>query len=296
MRLLVVTNGFPPRGHWGTEFYTFQLVKGLLARGVEIAVLHPERTGSKARYTLETVDQDGMPIYLLHNPGDPGKGFSDSYQNSAVEGLFAGVLDEFKPDLVHFTYLLWGLSARLPAVAAERGVRSVVTLTDYGLICHRGQMYNHELTRCFGPHPADVCARCIREPSRYEGTWAQVAGKRLAVRTFAALGGMNLVVTASELEERERVVRESLESVGHFIAPTRVLEQAFSGFGVPAEKLTRLCYAIDTTVLERARAGRPLGYHKNLLSGRQHFLRLNSGVEVSHVATLVPRCRGSGSI
>ena len=53
MKILVVSNGFPPRGQWGTEYYTHQLVSGLVERGHEVAVLHPERDGSRSRYTLE---------------------------------------------------------------------------------------------------------------------------------------------------------------------------------------------------------------------------------------------------
>jgi len=57
VRILVVSNGFPPRGRWGTEFYTKELVRGLSARGHELFVLHPERSGERPRYTLEEVGQ-----------------------------------------------------------------------------------------------------------------------------------------------------------------------------------------------------------------------------------------------
>jgi len=253
VRILVVTNGFPPRGQWGTEFYTLQLVRGLRARGHELAVLHPERGGKEERFTLEKVDQDGMPIYLLHNQGDPRKVFEDSYRSEEVEQAFRGVVEEFKPDLIHFTYLLWGLSIRMPVIAREMGVPTVVTLTDYGLLCHRGQMYDWRLTRCFGPHPPEVCARCIREPSAYDDTALKLFARRAAVRTLAALGGMGRVVTTEHISERERVVQEALRATNHFIAPTDVLGDIFQRSGVPAEKLTRLVYSIEEEPLVAAR-------------------------------------------
>ncbi len=52
MKILVVSNGFPPRGKWGTEFYTKELVIGLVGRGHDVSVLHPDRSGSESRYRL----------------------------------------------------------------------------------------------------------------------------------------------------------------------------------------------------------------------------------------------------
>ncbi len=253
MKVLVVSNGFPPRGKWGTEFYTKELVTGLVARGHEVSVLHPDRTGGESRYTLQATQENGVPVYLLHNPGDPRKSFEDSYSNPEVERVFENLLKRIQPDLVHFTYLLWGLSARLPVVAREVGVPAVVTLTDYGLLCHRGQMFDWRLRRCFGPHPPEVCARCIREPSRFDDTPARLVARRAAVRTLAAVGGLGVVVATEQLARREGVVREALEAADHMIAPTEVLAETFLQWGVRGEKLSRLVYSLDDTPLHSAR-------------------------------------------
>jgi glycosyltransferase involved in cell wall biosynthesis len=260
MRLLVVSNGFPPRGQWGTEFYTHELVYGLKRRGVEVAVMHPEREGIEPRYTLEqTVGAAGVPVYLLHNEGDREKAFSESFMDPRVEELFRSVLREYRPDVVHFTYLLWGLSVRMPIICAEEGVPSVVTLTDYSLACHRGQMFDWRMRRCFGPHPPEVCARCIREPGRWDGKPAEIVAKRVAVRSLAALGGLGKVVMPADLRVRESMVREAISVVGHLIAPTLVIGEAFHGLGAPLERMTQLCYGLDETTLVRARQEPPPG-------------------------------------
>ena len=111
MKVLYVSNGFPPRGQWGTEFYTRQLVVGLADKGVEPFVLHPERDGTQPRYTVEREMAGDVPVALLHNLGDPKKSFRDSYENEDVERIFRDLIEELQPDVVHFTYLLWGLSA-----------------------------------------------------------------------------------------------------------------------------------------------------------------------------------------
>jgi len=245
VKILVVSQGFPPRGRFGTEFYTKGLADGLVGRGHELFVLHPERSGSRPRYTLEEVEGDGLRIFLLHNPGDPKKRFEESYRDDRVEACFEELLDRLRPDLVHFTYLLWGLSVRLPEVARKRGIPSVVTLTDYGLLCHRGQMVDWRLQRCFGPHPPDVCARCIREPAPYDHPAARLALQRVAVRGLALLGGLGRVVTAQDLARRERAVQETIESTAAFIAPTPVLATTFGQAGIPAAKISNLVYAFD---------------------------------------------------
>lgn len=262
MKVLFVTNGFPPRGRWGTEFYTWQLVGGLVARGVDVVILHPMREGVRPRYDLERETAEvpvgpgsvrEVPVYLLHNQGDASKAFRASYQDDRVREIFEGVLAEEQPDLVHFTYLLWGLSIDLPEAVAARGIPSVVTLTDYGLLCHRGQMYDWRLARCEGPHPPEVCARCVREPSRFDDKPAGVLARRLAVRGLAAIGGAGHVVVTADLAERERRVRAALEKVDHFIAPTRVFERIFAGWGIPQSKLSHLVYAFDDEPYQIAR-------------------------------------------
>lgn len=225
-------------------------------------ILHPVRNGSQPRYTVEnvtakTVHNDAVPVYLLHNAGDPKKDFQASYQDPKVDQLFDEVLTREAPEVVHFTYLLWGLSVDLPEIAKARGIRTIVTLTDYGLLCHRGQMFDWQLKPCGGPHPADVCARCIREPSSFDFSPVRVALRRAAVRTAAQLGGLGRIVVTKDLERRERVVRKALESVDHFIAPTEVFRQVFLDYGIPEAKLTQLVYAFDTEPYAAARVEPP---------------------------------------
>jgi glycosyltransferase involved in cell wall biosynthesis len=258
VRVLFVSNGFPPRGQWGTEYYTWELVRGLVEAGVEVEVLHPMRDGSRPRYTLETVEEGPVRVHLLHNAGDPGKTFESSYADERVDELFRGVLESARPDVVHFTYLLWGLSVRMPLVCEAVGVPSVLTLTDYSLLCHRGQMYDHHLRRCGGPHPPEVCARCIRTPGRYDAPLPERLGRRVAGSALAAVGGMGKVVVAGDLARREEQVRAALGSVARLIAPTSVLGDTFrASLDLPGDRVEELCYAIDVAPFERARPAPP---------------------------------------
>lgn len=245
MRVLVVSNGFPPRGSFGTEFYTQELVLGLARRGHALAVLHPERSGAKPRYTVERVEEGGIPVHLLHNPGDARKRFAASYRDERVEQAFDELLTRLAPEVVHFTYLLWGLSLRLPEVAAARGIPSVLTLTDYGLLCHRGQMFDWRLRTCGGPRPPEECARCVRTAADFDHAPLALVARRAAAGVLAALGGCGLVPVTADLEQREAEVRRAFAHLARVIAPTRHLAEVFARAGVARERLVELCYAFD---------------------------------------------------
>lgn len=258
MRILVVSNGFPPRGRWGTEFYTAQMVAGLRHRGHEVAVLHPDRSGAAPRYTLEAArGEGGVEVFLLHNTGDPGKNFADSYANETVDRTFDQLLEHWQPDLVHFTYLLWGLSVGMVAVARRRGLATVMTLTDYGLLCHRGQMFDWRYRRCGGPESAAICARCVRELSRDDAPPLERHLRGALVAVLAGLGGVGRVVTAADLRRRTERVAGALAAIDHFVLPTRVLADEFARAGVPRERMTDLVYSIDDRPYHAARSAPP---------------------------------------
>lgn len=245
MRLLVVSNGYPPRGGFGTEFYTRELVRGLVRRGHAPCVLHPERSGARPRHALERVEEDGVPVFLLHNRGEPSKRFEASYRDEGVERVFAELLARERPDVVHFTYLLWGLSLRLPEVARAQGIPSVATLTDYGLLCHRGQMFDAGLARCDGPHPAERCARCVRTPSPSDHALPLRLARATAAGALALFGGLGKVPVRADLERREAEVRRAVGALARLIAPTHHFLEVFARAGVPRRKLVPLVYAFD---------------------------------------------------
>lgn len=258
MKLLVVSNGYPPRGGFGTEFYTRELVRGLARRGHVLSVLHPERGAARPRYSLEEVREDGLPVFLLHNPGDPSKRFRSSYRDERVEAAFDEFLGRLRPDVVHFTYLLWGLSLRLPEVALAHGIPSVATLTDYGLLCHRGQMFDASLARCDGPHPPARCARCIRTPlSSDHGSLARHL-RRAAAEGLALVGGLDRVPVTEDLVRREQEVRRAWSALARMVAPTHHFLDLHARAGVPRRKLLPLVYSFDESPY-RAPAPRAAG-------------------------------------
>ena len=302
---MLVSNGFPPVGQWGTEFYTHQLASGLQARGSEVAVFLPVRDAEGDRYSLKTSRRYGLDLFELTNGGDPKKGFHDSYKNEGIEQAFARVLEEFQPKTVHFNQLLWGLSVGLPRVAAEHGVRVVATVTDLGLLCHRGQFFDFSLRACGGPSSAEECARCVREPSSHDAEALELFARRVAVRTASKLGGLGRIVVASDLEERAREVREAVEFIDHWIFPTQALLEEFQSRGLALRDAEVLPYGIDEAAFELPERGvEPRSLRFSFLGqfmphkGLEHLLAAVHLMESRLPESVAPwslRCYGHGS-
>ncbi len=257
MKILVVSLGVPPRGRFGTEFYTSELARGLARRGHELAVLHPDRALPGPAYALAESLEEGLRVVRWKSPSDRPARFERSYCDGGAERVFGSWLERHEPDVVHFTYLLGDLSLRLPWVARARRIPSVVTLTDYGLLCHRGQMFDWRAERCFGPHPPAVCARCIRTSGPYDAGPLERRARNGAAEVLARLGGIGGVPTRRDLERREAAVRETFESVERFVAPTRHLGEVFRGAGLPEEKLRTLVYSFDEAPYRPHRSSKP---------------------------------------
>src|SRR6185436_8931909 len=95
----------------------------------------------------------------INNTFQSCESFAASYANPAIEHLAGGSLDDGQPGVVHIQHLTC-LSTGIPRQAVRRGIPVVVTLNDYWLICHRGQLVDRTGHRCGGPEP-DGCARCL---------------------------------------------------------------------------------------------------------------------------------------
>src|SRR5262249_28589053 len=104
--------------------------------------------------------------------------------------IAARVIDRFRPDVAHVHHLTC-LSTEIVSVLADRGIPCFVTLHDYWLMCHRGQLLDLELRVCDGPEASGSCGRCLGAVAG-SSSWPTAAR---VVRTLEA----SLPARASEL-------------------------------------------------------------------------------------------------
>ena len=146
MRILMVSNLWPPEVVGGAEQYAAALAARLRTEGhqVDVVTLGVEgpdvvRTVTPWPYPIqESGTQPAARRLLFHGV--------DVYNPRAGRALDA-VIDELAPDVVH-THAVQGLSSVALTRPSRRGVAHVHTLHDYWLLCQRNSMVHRDGRAC----------------------------------------------------------------------------------------------------------------------------------------------------
>ena len=258
MRILLVSHGFPPANLGGTEIYTRDLAVAFREEvGDEVVVLTREADASRPEYELRSGEVAGIPVRWVNNTFARCRSFAETYRNPAIREVGARVLDEVSPDVCHIQHLTC-LSTELVDELARRGIPTVMTLNDYWLLCHRGQLLNLRLQRCDGPDAG--CGPCIAEHAGHgrvgftaaaalravdRGLPAFLAGplRSLAVRAASRLVQCDLA--EGESESRRAHMLELTGKVSRLLAPSNTLREHFLAFGVEPERIVRVQQGLD---------------------------------------------------
>ena len=257
MRILLVVHGLPPAANGGTEVYVHDLAHALASTGEdEVTVFTRDNDPHRPELSVRVTTDGPVRAVRVNNTFQACHSFEESYANPAIKRIAAELLDDWRPDVVHVQHLTC-LSTGIPRQAALRRIPVVMTLNDYWLICHRGQLVDLDGRRCDGPG-SDGCARCL-PPGVLAGAAAFRAGRilrslplpgasaavRLAERAAGALtsGDRTRAATLARLRDMQAAVRD----VDLFLAPSETLATTFAEFGIPAERLLRCNQGIALT-------------------------------------------------
>ena len=261
MRVLLVVHGFPPAAQGGTELYAATHARTLRNRyGDDVFVLTREQDPSRPQFAtrVERDTRQGITVGWINNTFRNARRFEETYANRSIDAVAAGLIEQFDPDVAHLHHLTC-LSTGILRTLADRGVPTFMTLHDYWLICHRGQLLDEAYRVCKGPEPVG-CAGCLGDaagigPAGFAGAaFLRSAGNTLPPLisrrlTGAArrLGGRLASRRRSQGEAQRRLahMREVCDRVTMFFAPSDHLRRRFIGFGVPAERIRTAPYGID---------------------------------------------------
>ena len=261
MRILLVVHGFPPSASGGTEVYARDLADALASSGEdEVTVFTRDNDPHRPELSVLAAVEGPVRVVRVNNTFQSCHSFEESYANPGIERIAAALLDDWRPAVVHVQHLTC-LSTGIPRQAALREIPIVVTLNDYWLICHRGQLVNLDGQRCEGPG-SEGCARCF-EAGVLAGAPAFRTGRllrsvpvpgasavvRLAERAVGALTSGDRIRAASLA--RLRHMQEAVRDVDLFLAPSATLAGAFAAFGIPAHRLLRCNQGIALPPFER---------------------------------------------
>ncbi|MGE5358204.1 MAG: glycosyltransferase family 4 protein [Bacteroidales bacterium] len=160
MRLLITTDSFPP-GCGGSGWSTYELARGLRARGHEIHVVHV-RPGTRGRRERR---EDGFSVDEIGVPASPVPFVRNYLKNERsyrrLVPVLRAAIRATSADLVHAQHVL----SAPPSVTAARleRVPVVCTVRDYWPLCYWSDLIHDPSSASLCPGcSAAMMTRCIR--------------------------------------------------------------------------------------------------------------------------------------
>ena len=176
MRIMFVTNTFPPGYTGGAEVSTVHTCRGLIQRGVDCSVLVLNNRFPEIRD--EWYEYEGIPVHCVFYSTPRRTALTDVWDLRIYRWLHAE-LRRLQPDLVHIHNVSGGTLASYTA-CRSLGIPVVNTLHDLWLLCPNNMLYCSVGRFCDPRQHPHGCRHCFR---RYD-FWGNIPYRR---RIFAAL-------------------------------------------------------------------------------------------------------------
>lgn len=163
MKVLYITNGFPPQRWAGTETYTANIAKEIKNRGISVQVLCCG-VWSKGQSYWNGYDDDAYNDIPVRRINLNWKKLSDPatylYNNPVVRNYLDQYLDEHKPDIVHVTSCET-LSASVLKIVKQKQIPLVLSITDFWFLCPRINLLRSNGKNCDGIKTPWECQKCL---------------------------------------------------------------------------------------------------------------------------------------
>lgn len=268
MRILLTAHQFFPRHFAGTEVLTRDTAAELADRGHEVHVLtvEPDIPASGSSIEVDRYEISGCRVHSMRlpQPENALERLQQEYDNRIVGPHVESFLAELRPDVVHMFHLARLSGSTLDACAAH-GLPTVLTVTDFWVICARNTLAKPSGELCSGPNEiSSNCLECRRAERWFGGGLdsPQSASYYDALAQDALWDGagqvrnMDLVRTTlgRTLHLRERVNR-----VGAILAPTQLTVKVLKENGIDPTRVHHAPYGMNLTSMEAVRDRRANG-------------------------------------
>jgi glycosyltransferase involved in cell wall biosynthesis len=243
MKVLYISNGYPPHRWAGTETYTAGIAGEIHARGHQVQVLCAGDWDTGTHYWNGFTDDfhQEIPVRRLNlnwtKSPDPAKYF---YNNPLIGEYVKNYLGEIQPDLVHVTSCET-LSASVLEVVKASGLPSVLSLTDYWFLCPQINLLRSDGQNCNGKTNAWECLRCRLWNSKAYHLTSRYLGERSLSRLLLAVSQYPLITRqrglrgmAGNMTERKAYLKQTLNQSDFRITASRFAHDLFVGIGIEA--------------------------------------------------------------
>ena len=166
MKVLKVIHGYPPVYSAGSEVYSQTLCHELARQGHEVRVFTREELSGLTDVAERDESDEIVPAITIRRVNMANH--KDRYMHPPLEMSFVRMLEDFRPDVVHFGHLNH-LSMRLPSLASAKGIPCIFTIHDFWMMCPRGQFIQMENSPegttwplCSGQESGKCADRCYK--------------------------------------------------------------------------------------------------------------------------------------
>ncbi|MBA7673411.1 hypothetical protein ES703_81608 [subsurface metagenome] len=207
MKVLQVIHQFLPSDIGGSEIYTYHLAKEL-SKKHQVYIFHAVAAKDKSQYTLTRSKYRGLNIFqVIHN--EYYLSFAHTYLDRDIEKKFCEILDEIKPDVIHFQHCLF-LSVSLISIAHQRKIPVILTLHDFWYMCFRGSLCTIRSKLCSGPHGG---LRCIFTYNIFNPNFKSIRHKVLRIAYPIIWVFLNLYLRSLRNFPKFKVIDDHLNKI-----------------------------------------------------------------------------------
>jgi len=265
MKILIVSNGFPPASFGGVEVYSYDLARELRRRGHAVQVFCRDSDATVPDYTVRNEIVERLPVKRVINNHKRASAFQDLYEDETIHRIFSDTLDAFQPDFVHYNHLL-ALSVTLPRETAWRGIPSLTMLHDYWSICQRVNLVDRDQRICPGPRRGGNCQTCVFGPAGASGGLVQILKKlipyrqRVWLRKWLRLSkdtGVHFDPSQDAFQKREKAFRGALTNTDRVLVPSQFVQEMLAANEMASGQIEVLPLGIGLE--PRVKHGRPEG-------------------------------------
>lgn len=241
MKILFITNGYPPHRWAGTETYTAGIAEELARRGNQAHVLciGEWEGGSNHWNGYRVEERQGVLIRRLdldwRRSPDPSRYL---YDNPVIADHLATYLEEIKPHLVHVTSCET-LSASVIPTIKKAGLPLILSLTDFWFLCPRINLLRSDGENCDGQTTPWECLQCQLRDSRLYRWPRHVIGERGIAKLLTAVSRHPIFTRqrglrgkAGDIEERKAFLMQILELPDMRLTASRFVRDVYYQNGV----------------------------------------------------------------
>lgn len=272
-RVLLSVHKFFPEHKAGTEVLTLKVAQELMRRSYEVMVVTASPPDRDARHAVgeksrEFLYQD-VPV---HEIGESLRlkdyTFEHEFRNPAIGEHFNGLLDKFRPDILHIFHAQ-NLSASIIDVAVARNLPVVCSTTDFWFVCPIVQLKKPDGAVCRGP--SVLAANCIgcytphlippkselmeQLQKKYPVLKEPMAASPKPLRQMLEGSLLAAYVSAKAPDainatvKRPGELRDAANKTKAIMVPTQLMRDIFVENGIHAELIKHVPFGIDSSPL-----------------------------------------------